>query len=153
MGASHGLKKLAKLYAMLEGLRSLELRAAVFAVEEVSAAHGWIDRARHDAAEQGHAALSRGSLVESLAGAQTARASDALRRQLEGVGRERTQALSQAVETHRESRKERRQLERVIDQASALERREADRRAQAEGDDRFLARRAWLDARKDEKPK
>jgi hypothetical protein len=76
-----------------------------------------------------------------------------LRRQLEGVGRERTQALSQAVETHRESRKELRQLERVIDQASALERREADRRAQAEGDDRFLARRAWLDARKDEKPK
>jgi pantothenate synthetase len=153
MAGSSGLKKLARLYGMLEGVRSLELRAAAFAVEEVTAARAWVEQALRDAARQGHAGLAQGSRVELLAGAQTTRAAETLYRQLEGVRRERAQAHSEALETHRESRKELRQLERVIDQASVTQGREAERRAQAAGDDRFLARRAWLEAQQQEKPK
>jgi hypothetical protein len=60
------------------------------------------------------------------------------------MGAERRVALEAAVEAHLASRVEARQVEGLLERVRVREKREAERRAQAESDDRFLSRRSWL---------
>ncbi len=141
--AGTGLKRLAKLYALVEQRNGLEVRAAAVAlhdVEQVALTYAADRRLELIAART---ALGGGSRIEALAAERTGAAYLAHGALLGRLREDLRSARDQAVHTHRASRVERRQLDGVVERAGTAERIEAGRREQGLADDRFLARREW----------
>jgi hypothetical protein len=120
------------------------VKAAAAAVYEVEHAQEELVARRLEGAAEGRAGLERGSRMESLAAEQSAIQDRARAELLVRMGAERRVALEAAVEAHLASRVEARQVEGLLERVRVREKREAERRAQAESDDRFLSRRSWL---------
>lgn len=147
MGMAAGLKRLAKLYEMVENLHAMRVRAAAGAVEEVERAAAQLHMVSRDEASQGRAGLARGSRVESISTERTAGA-DAIRRGLLGRMRaERIMVHESALAAHRMSRIELRQMDRIVERIQEKIDIETERRAQGTSDDRFLSRREWMKAK------
>ncbi len=138
------MKRLEKLYAVVESRYALEVKAAAAAVFEVERAQEQLAARRLESAAEGRAGLERGSRLESLAAEKSAMHDDARAALLARMAAERRTQLDAAVEAHQASRVEARQAEGLLERARVREKREAERRAQAESDDRFLSRRSWL---------
>ncbi len=144
MRSARGLKRLSKLYGLVENLKVMQVKAAASAVFEVERATDELTARRMRGAEEGRAGLERGSRLESLAEEQSASKDEARAELLTRLGAERRLELEAAVEAHRESRMEARQVDGLVERVRAREELERDRRAQRESDDRFLSRREWL---------
>ena len=144
MGGARGLKRVAKLFAMVEDLNAMQVKAAAAAVFEVERAAEELAAARMRGAAEGRAGLARGSRVEALSSDQSA-SKDVARAELLGrLEAERRSTLTTLVEIHRVSRIEARQVEGLIERLEINEATQRDRQTQAESDDRYLSRRAWM---------
>jgi hypothetical protein len=146
-GTGSGLKRLAKLYGMVENLHAMQLRAAAGAVDEVDEATARMHATRRDEVSQGRLALAHGSRVESMAVEKTAAANEARHKVLGRMKVERKDQHAAAGAAHRASRMERRQIDGVVERARVAAELEGERRAQGTSDDRFLSRREWMRAK------
>jgi len=143
MAAHKGVARLASLYATLERMRSVELRAAATAVEDVACAAAIAATVRGSQIENARAAMATGRRDEWQV-AETMRSVLEVRmKRLAVLRAEREADLDAAVAAHRASRLEMEQMERVVERRQAMTRLEDGRRAQAESDDRFASRRSW----------
>ena len=147
MAGARGLKRLAKLYGMVEDLHAMQVKAAAAAVFEVERAEREMVARRLAGAAEGRAGLERGSRLEALSAEKSAMRDEARAELLARVSVERRALLDAALEAHRESRMEAAQVEGLAQRVRASEEWERERRAQAESDDRYLSRRAWLSAK------
>ena len=129
---------------MVEDLHAMQAKAAAAAVFEVERVEAELAARRAQGAAEGRDGLARGSRLEALAAEKGAVQDTARAELLARVGSERRLQLEAAVQAHRESRIETRQLAGLVDRVKASEDFERERRAQAESDDRFLSRREWL---------
>jgi hypothetical protein len=145
--AATGLKRLAKLYGMVENLHAMQVRAAAGDVDEVDQAVSQLSAVKRDEVRQGRVALARGSRVESMAAERTAAASEVRRALLERMRAERRLTHEVALDAHRMSRLELRQVDRIVERVEKKKDVVAERRAQGTMDDRFLSRREWMRAR------
>jgi hypothetical protein len=145
--ANTGLKRLAKLYGMVENLHAMQVRAAAGAVDEVERAAQQMSVVKRDEVSQGRAALARGSRVESMAVERTATANEVRRMLLERIRAERRLTHEVALDAHRMSRLELRQIEGIVERVERKQDVVTERRAQGTMDDRFLSRREWMRAR------
>jgi hypothetical protein len=137
------LKRLAKLYGMVEDLNAMQVKAAAASVFEVERAAEDLAARRLEGAAAGRAGLARGSRLEALSVEKSAVRDEARAELLARLGAERRVLLEAAVETHRESRVEARQVDGLVERTRETEELERDRREQRESDDRFLSRRSW----------
>jgi hypothetical protein len=147
VASATGLKRLAKLYALVEQRNALEVRAASAAVHEAEQAAQTLAARRRVELSAGHAGLVQGSRIEALAVERTRAAYQAHGAHLHQRGEELKAARESSVEQHRASRVERQQLEGVVERARVEKRVAEDRREQGTSDDRFLARRHWTQER------
>jgi hypothetical protein len=122
----------------------MQVKAAAAAVFEVERAVEEIALRREQGVSAGRLGLAHGSRLEALAAEKSAINDEARAELLVKVGTERRGLLEAAVERHRESRMEAKQVDGLVERARAAEDAERERRAQAESDDRFLSRREWL---------
>ncbi len=143
MAARKGVARLAELYAMVEQMRSMELRAAANAVEDIACALAIAATVRGSQIADARAALAGGQREEWQV-AETARGVvEAQIARLATLRVQREATLDEAVAAHRASRLEMQQMERIVERRRAVLLVEEDRRAQVESDDRFASRRAW----------
>ncbi len=149
--AVRGLERLAKLYAMVERLHAMQERGAAGAVAEVEQAAARLREARRLERTQGCEALGRGSLIETLAAARSAPAAATQQKRLGQIKVQRKLHHEDVKSAHRLSRMERRQVDGVVEQARVQAQLAFDRQAQALSDDRFLARRVWLESQTPDK--
>lgn len=138
-----GLRRLAKLYGMVENLHALEVRAAAGAVAEVERAAAQLKATRQAEVKEGRAGLARGSRVEAMAADNAEALHAASRLRMGQLKRERDHAHDAAAAAHRTSRLEKRQIDGVVERVEAAAAMMAGRKAQGTSDDRFLSRRAW----------
>jgi hypothetical protein len=138
------LKRLAKLYGMVETLNALQVKGAAAAVFEVERAEAELSARRVQGAAAAREGLARGSRLEALSVEKSCANDEARAALLAKAGAERSVRLEAAVMAHRESRMEARQVDGLVDRVQAAEEWERERRAQGESDDRFLSRREWL---------
>jgi len=144
MAAQKSFARLATLYAMMERMRSVELRVAAGAVEDVVCSAAIAATVRENQIADGRVAMASGRRDEWQV-AQTARAVvEARMVRLATLRAEREIALEKAVQMHRASRLKMEQMDRVVDRTRTHLSLEESRRSQAESDDRFASRRAWL---------
>ncbi len=132
---------------MVENLHAMQVKAAAAAVFEVERAEEEMAAHRMTGAAVGREGLTRGSRVEALSAEKSAVQDEARAALLARVGAERREQLGIAMEAHRESRVEAAQVEGLVERVQMREETERERRAQAESDDRYLSRRAWLHAK------
>jgi hypothetical protein len=138
------LKRLAKLYGMVEGLHALEVKAAAASVFEVDRALESLTMRRLEGAVGGRDGVARGSRVEALSAEKSAEQDRARAELLARVAQERRLQLEAAVLAHRESRMETRQIDGLAGRLLTEAELERDRRDQAESDDRFVSRQIWM---------
>jgi hypothetical protein len=142
--AKSGLNRLAKLYGMVEGLTAMQARMAAGAVFEMDQAEARLAERQKREQSEGRAGIARGSRIEALA-AERSVAVDASRREwLAQMKIERERLYALAVEAHRESRMESRQIDGMLSRKRVAEEIESGRRTQNAADDRYLSRREWL---------
>jgi hypothetical protein len=146
MAAGAGLKRLAKLYGLVEQRNAMQVRAAAGAMHEVERAVEHLALSRHAELSTGRTALAQGSRVELMAAETTAAAHAQKRTLLAKLRIERRLVHEHAVLEHRASRMERRQIDGVVERSRAAAEVEMERRAQGTADDRFLTRREWTRA-------
>ena len=147
MAGAAGLKRLAKLYGMVETLHAMRVKAASGAVDEVERVTERLGVARRDEVSLAQAALERGSRVESMAAERTAAAGEVRRMLLARMRVERTVVYEAEVEAHRVSRLELRQIDGIVVRTQKKEQAKEERRAQEISDDRYLSRREWMRAK------
>ena len=140
MRGPRGLKRVAALYAMVERVRAVELRAAALAVDEADEALRELAQARGIEASAARAGLERGSRVETLSMEQVRASEQGLSIRLVGLRAERAGLYERALAAHRESGTELEQLRRLLAREAELVRVTEERREQAAADDRFLSR-------------
>ena len=140
---SSALKKIEKVYELIETMHSVALQQAtslVHEAEQAMAAQG--DRLRaarthiHQALTEGNREQWAISEVDMATGCQR-------QHRLEVLRQERDVVREQAREEYGASRIQRGQIQSVVDAQVEAERIVADRRAQNASDDRFLSRLRW----------
>ncbi len=142
------LRRLVTLYTAVEEMHSVELQRMTAAVREAQQAIGAAQETARSARLDGRAALLGGDQV-CWTMAETRQETAAWRRRrLEQIRLERQELNDAAREQYVASRLKREQINRVLDDMAARLDVEEGRRMQAASDDRFLARRRWMDARK-----
>jgi hypothetical protein len=142
-----GLKRLAGLYSKVEHIRSLQLRAATSDVAEVVQAQQNLRDGERRQALEGRSALARGDRAGWSASAVQAQFATQREELLDTMLNTRETAREQAAKAHRTSYQRKEQIDGLVESAIAAAAVIADRREQAGSDDRFLSRRAWLQAR------
>lgn len=147
MAHSGGLKRLEKLFVMMEDLRALQMRVATGAVVEVDRALTRLSEVQEREGSEARVGLEQGSRVELMAAEESAAKEKERRELLLRLREERVEARDAAAEAHRESRVELRQVEGIVERRREQQAMLDGRREQNASDDRFLARRAWLEAR------
>ncbi len=140
------LKKLSILYGQVEQIRSAQLRIASSAVDEVAQATAYEVSVRQRQSAHAHNALMSGDRESWSLSAVQAAVATARQLRLESLRIAREDAQEQAAVAYRNSRQRLEQMNAVIDKASTRASLEETRRSQAASDDRFLSRRAWLEA-------
>jgi hypothetical protein len=144
MAAKKGVARLASLYGMMEQMRSVELRTAASAVEDVVCSAAIAATVRESQITEARTAMATGHR-EDWQVAETARSVvEARIVRLATIRAERESAMEEAALRHRVSRLAMEQMDRVVDRARLQEAMQEGRRSQAESDDRFASRRAWM---------
>ncbi len=146
-----GLKRLAKLYGMVESLQAMQVRSAAHALDEVERAALHLVATRHAEVCEGRRALEQGSRVESMAAERSSAVTEVRRAALAKMKAARRTEHALAVETHRASRVELRQIDGMVDRMQTAALSEVERFAQRVSDDRFLSRRVWTQAKNRER--
>ena len=136
--------RLAKLYAVIENLHAMQVRAAAAAVAEIDQTALLVHKADQKDVTNASAGLREGSSMGALAVEQTAMAQRNRQLQLNQTRVQCADAHEAALAAHDTSRMELRQIERVFRHLETRRTIEVERRAQSESDDRFLAQRQWL---------
>lgn len=137
-------ERLARVYSVVERMRSVELRAAAAAVAEVTRAASFESAMTIEQRVLGHLALSAADRVEwSLAQAQQ-QAGEVRSARLNAMVPDLNGVHEEAQAAYRASRLQSEQMARAHARLMASLQAEADRRAQSVADDRFLSRRAWM---------
>jgi hypothetical protein len=146
-GGHGGLKRIAKLYGVVERMHALRLEQASAGVREVVGAIG-VERAAGAAAGvAGRLALGSGDHGEWML-AQAQREMAGMRRvRLEGLRDERGVVEMEAKKEFLESRVRTEQVKQVVEKAAAVAAVDEGRRTQAAADDRYAARLLWLGGR------
>jgi hypothetical protein len=138
------LRRLSTVYQMLEEMHSVEARRAYAAVLEAQSAILATEARTHEARTGGREAL----LMDDRTGRSLAVVHEAIadqrKKQLEPLLEERELMRVQARQRYFASRLSSERMKSLIDTAAARVATEEERRAQAREDDRFLARRAWM---------
>ena len=135
------LRRIMSIYGVLEELRSADLLRATTAVHEVQQAIGGEENAACSARTEGRLALGEGDRVGWTASEAGHLAAGVRRERLEPIRQERLELNETAREQYLQSRLKREQMQRLIVRAEEQMSVEEGRKAQAESDDRFLARR------------
>jgi hypothetical protein len=148
-----GLKRLAGLYSKVEHIRSLQLRAATADVAEVVQAKQQHREGERRQALAGRTALSDGDRAGWSAAAMHAQFATLREERLDAMLEEREIAREFAATVHRASYQRKEQIDGLVESAITAEAVIEERRDQADSDDRFLSRRAWLQARDERTPK
>ncbi len=133
---------------MMEDLRAMQVRVASGAIVEVDRALSRLAESQEREGAEARAGLEHGSRVESIAAEESAGTEKERRELLLRMRLERQAVRDVAVEVHRESRVELRQVEGIVERRRQEQTLVDGRREQSASDDRFLARRAWLHSRK-----
>ena len=150
MAATKSLARIAKVYGLVERMRSLELRMAADAVSEVEFAAAVAAATRYNQVAGARAALVAGNREEWSVAEVTLRVEEIRMQRLAELRVKREAKLAEAVSLHRESRLEMEQMERVVELKRAAAAIEEGRRTQAMADDRFASRSAWKRMKNDE---
>ena len=143
MARRKGLTRLASLYGMVEQMRSLELRVAASAVDDVVLVASIEAAIRQSKIFGARAALAAGDREEWQMAETTREGVEARIERLANLRVERETRREEAALAHSTSRVEMEQLDRVVEQQRDRLALEEARRAQAESDDRYAARLAW----------
>ena len=143
------LQRLVTLYGAVEEMHSTELQRVTAALREVQKSIREERSIQTSVSNMGRAALHTGDHTSWLM-AETQQQSS-LRRidLLEQKRHERVLLQEAAVEHYVASRLKREQMKRLQDDLSQGIEAEERRRSQAASDDRFLARRRWIDAQEE----
>jgi hypothetical protein len=139
----HALKRIAALYGMLDRMRSVELRMAAAAVEEVERVAAMHHAVSIDQQTCGRAALVTGDRAEWMLSKAAREFAEVRIAQLVDLREARAEVLDAAVIAHRQSRLKVEQIDRVVDRARTAQALDQARRTQAVADDRYASRRAW----------
>lgn len=144
MARSPGLKRLVKLYDLVERVRAVELHAAESSLDEVKRTRSTEESRQRDLIRDGRAALINGDGFEwMLALKGRSLIETRLRRILEQKLRFE-EIRQKAAEAHRMSRLRLEQLQRVVERVQTASAIVEVRRTQALADDRYGARREWI---------
>lgn len=144
MATQKGVVRLASLYTMMERMRSVELRVAAGAVEDVAYSAAIAATARESQIADARAAMSTGRREEWQVAETTRAVVEARIVRLAKLQAEREIILADAALRHRMSRLNMEQMDRIVDRTRSQEGVLEDRRLQAESDDRFASRLAWM---------
>ena len=147
MATQKGVVRLASLYTMMERMRSVELRVAAGAVEDVAYSAAIAATARESQIADARAAMSTGRREEWQVAETTRAVVEARIVRLAKLQAEREIILADAALRHRMSRLNMEQMDRVVDRNRTQAGRREERRLQAESDDRFASRRAWMNTK------
>lgn len=143
------LRRIAKLYGVIEEMRRSELEVAVGAVREaeeaIAAQRTTVLSARLD----GREALAAGDRLGWMASDKRRELAEWKSVRLEDVRVEREAASAVARQQYLASRIESEQMKRVRDAMAREMEIDESRRMQAIADDRFLSSRRWMDAQVD----
>ena len=140
---STSLKRIERLYGLVENMHAVRLQEAAAKVREAENAIAAQQAAMLGARMDARTAMAEGNR-EEYAVADVQRVVGGQRQdQLETIRLAREEAVEAARVIHDASRVERGQIKTVLDAAAAAERLVAGRQAQAWSDDRFLSRLSW----------
>ena len=144
-----GLKRLSALYGKVEQIRSLQLRAAAIAVAEIERSKSAHAAGEHQESIAGRMALESGDRAGWSASAMQASLAETRLEQLDALLDMRELEREQAATVHRVSHQRMEQMDGLVERATSDAAIVHERRTQAESDDRYSSRRAWLGARVD----
>jgi hypothetical protein len=137
------MKRLARVYAMVEQTRSLERRVAANAVEDAACAVAIAAAVYEAQVRGGREALAQGERAEWMIAETTREMAERRITRLRAARAECDAALELAAEAHHESRLRMEQMERLLASDEDRQRVEQARQEQAVSDDRFGSRMAW----------
>ena len=144
MAAQKGIARLATLYGTIERMRSLELLVAAEAVDDVACSAAIAATVRRGQVADARAAMASGRREEWQVAETTRSVVEARIMRLNALRKERETTLAEASERHRISRMNMEQMDRAAERKRTLDAMQEDRSSQAESDDRFASRRAWM---------
>lgn len=132
----------------MEEMHSIELQRVTAAVREAEKAVGEERDAARSARAHGRVALLTGDLANRIVAETQQEISEWRHRALDRIRVEREELNNAAMKQYVASRLKREQLKQVADEIAGRIDLEYGRRMQAVSDDRFLARRRWIEARR-----
>jgi len=141
-----GLQRLVSLYGGIEEMHSVELQRTMAAVQEAKQAIEVQEGTVRQSASHGREALKVGDRMDWKVAQVQRELAEWKQERLQQVRVERERSNEEARRQYIASRLRREQVTHVIDGVAAKVTIEAERRTQAGLDDRFLARRRWIDA-------
>jgi hypothetical protein len=149
MSRTTSLRRIAKLYGVVEEMHSVALRQATGMVHEAEGAIRMELRTAASAAGAGRMALSAGEREEWLFAHAEGEISTVRAKLFEGLKETRVEVELAARTEFLASRIKTEQIKQVVTQMAERAAIEEGRRTQAASDDRHAGRRAWLASRRD----
>ena len=143
--------RLASLYAVMERIRSAELRDSMIAVDGVACSAAVAKASREERISAGRTAMAAGSRADWEIAETTRGVVETQMIHLAKLRREREAALSVTAAEYRLSRLSKEQMDRVVEQRRLREATKDDKQSQAELDDRFASRRVWMNLKASER--
>jgi hypothetical protein len=141
------LRRLAGLYAAVEGMHSAELQRTTAELRETELVIVAVQHIAESVRSDGREALAIGDGVGWMISETQQETARWRRQRLEQVRQEREQSNDAARQQYVASRLKREQMQHVFDEIASRIKIEEGRQIQAASDDRFLARRRWTDAK------
>jgi type II secretory pathway component HofQ len=140
---SAALKKIERLYGLIENMHAAALQEAATLMHEAEAAIVVQQGVLREARTEAHAAMARGDREDYAVAEAQLSVGGRRQQRLEVLRQAREVATEAARVEYGASRVRRGQIKTVADLAFEAERLTAERRAQTIADDRFLSRLRW----------
>ncbi len=137
------LRRIAKVYGLVERMHSLELRVAADALNDVLCATAVAAATRYQQASSAREALVLGRREEWAVAEVTRTVEEIRMTRLAELRTQREAKVAEAAVVHRASRLQMEQMERVVERKRAVAAIDEGRKTQAMADDRFASRAAW----------
>jgi hypothetical protein len=138
-----GAERVAKLYALVERLRAVELKVAAGDVDEAACRIAMAIVHRETEVGNARDAIASGLRDEWHVAETTRKRLESRLRRLAELRAEREAVLGEAAARHRASQLNKDQIEGVLARQKHSAVVESGRRTQIESDDRFASREAW----------
>jgi hypothetical protein len=143
------LRRLMVLYGGIEEIHSLRLQQTMVAVVETEKAIDVQQKALHSCSSHSRDALITGDRMQWASARTQRELAEWKHERLEQIRIEREKLNDVARKQYIASRLQHEQMKHVVGDVETAMETEAERRMQGLLDDRFLARRRWIDARKE----